>query len=221
MEVVRSVPLYQQVYNQLRQEIISGNIRSETSINEVHLARELEVSRGPVREAIRILEQEGLLIRDNKNQLRPYHATIEDLEHIYQCRQVLEMLAVKLAASRISKARLQDLEVMLQKKELLLDETDAGEFSALCSEFHNIIIASCGNPRLQQQIKHLRSLTFLYRHKNANGQSRRNIIVSDHRKILQFLRENKPDEAEAFMKEHIERDLQNLISLYQNGELEH
>lgn len=224
MEVIRSIPLYQQVYNQLRKEIISGNLESDSIINEVHLARDLEVSRGPVREAIRILEQEGLITRDNKNQLRTYRATIEDIENIYQCRQVLESLAATLAARRMNDDKIDRLASIMKKKETFIYiETDSEEvakdFADLCSEFHEVINHSCGNPRLLQQIKQLKSLTYLYRHYNVKGISRREEVFKDHRTILEFLKGKDDKKAGAFMHEHIERDLTNLISIYHLGVL--
>lgn len=219
MEIIRSIPLYQQVYNQLRKEIITGKLESDSTINEVHLARDLEVSRGPVREAIRILEQEGLIIRDSKNQLRSYKATIEDIENIYQCRQVLESLAVKLAARRISSEKIEQLSRVMEKKKKLIYEKQVSDFIELCSEFHNIIIHSCGNPRLQQQIKQLRSLTYLYRNYNVKGITRRENVYKEHNHILTLLKEKEDEKAGAFMSEHIERDCLNLVSVYQEGDL--
>ncbi len=221
LEVVRSLPLYQQVYNQLRKEITTGKLEGNSIINEVHLARDLEVSRGPVREAIRILEQEGLVIRDSNNQLRSYRATIEDLENIYQCRQVLESLSAKLAANRIHSEQVKKLKTIMAKKEKLIyiEAEGANEFADLCTEFHDIIIDSCGNPRLQQQIKQLKSLTHLYRQYNVKGIVRREEVYKEHTFILQLLEEENVEKAGTFMGEHIERDLMNLMTIYKSGKL--
>lgn len=216
MKVVKSVPLYQQIYIQLRDAIFSGELELDSNqvINEVQLAKELDVSRGPVREAIRKLEQEGLLVRDGSNALRVYSPTLTDLKNIYQCRTVLEPFATKLACANLEQKQVDELNDILKEIQNLIYADDCKtyqELSQICGEFHKIIYESSGNPRLVEQIYQLDSISRFYRLSNVSGSERRKNIYKEHETILKLLIARDAVGVQTYMTEHLERDLENLM----------
>lgn len=216
MIIQKPKPLYEQVYETIRASILSGRFPKDERLNEVHIAQELEVSRGPVRESMRRLEQEGLIVRDSKNQLFIYKASVEDLTHIYQCRAVLESYAAKLASINGTKTECNKLEIIMDETKSLqgcTDDLSKERLILLNGQFHDTIVSMSRNPRLEQQIFQLRSLTYFYRAQNVKGEGRRKQIYSDHLAIYQSICSQKDEESSYLMTTHIERDVQHLISI--------
>jgi DNA-binding GntR family transcriptional regulator len=208
--LIQAQPLYEQVYKVVRDAILTGKIKSDEQINEVKLAKDIDVSRGPVREAVRKLEQEGLLVR-KKNSLYVYKTSKEDLTYIYQCRKVLESFAVRLATENLSEEIAQELTRIINTKEKVLNDnhvdTISEEFTKQCILFHDAILKASGNPRLIQQVNQLRSLTRFYRNSKLRLSERRGIIFKEHLHIFRFIQEGNSKRASTLMEEHLENDL--------------
>lgn len=208
-----------QVYSALRQEIIDGKLNYGERINEVKISQTLEVSRGPVRESISKLEQEGLLERDEKNMLRVYTPNADDLKDIYECRRSLESLAAEKAAKAITEKSLAYLEELMNKSSEVLETTQdleqsTSQFLDLNSEFHNIIIMESGNQRLSDQVEQLKSLTRLYRKYNIHNHERRTIAHYQHFNIFVALKDRDSKKAKELMVEHIQYDMESLLKLF-------
>ena len=221
VKVVKPRPLYMQVYSALRQEIMDGKLNYGERINEVKISQTLEVSRGPVRESISKLEQEGLLERDEKHVLRVYTPNADDLKDIYECRRVLESLAAEKAAKAIPEKSLATLEQLMNKSSDILEtkgelEKSTSQFLDLNSEFHNIIILASENQRLCDQVAQLKSLTKLYRKYNIHNQARREVAHYQHFNIFTALKERDSKKACELMDEHIQYDMESLLKLFLN-----
>jgi DNA-binding GntR family transcriptional regulator len=213
--IEKSKPLYDQVYETIRANILSGKFPYEERINEIHLSQELNISRGPIRESIRRLEQEGLLVRNGKNQVYPYRPSVEDLVYIYQCRTVLEGLAAELAAKNATDEERESLKIIISgTKELADQSSENDQLVKLNSAFHDQIIAMSRNPRLEQQTTQLRSLTYLYRALNTEGPIRRKQIYEEHNAIYEAIYTGQPDLARKCMGTHIEHDATHLSTIF-------
>ncbi|MCZ2258599.1 GntR family transcriptional regulator [Sporosarcina sp. G11-34] len=213
-KIVQVPPLYLQVYDGIREEILTGRIEANGQINEVQLAKQLNVSRGPIREAVGKLEQEGLLIRKNKS-LYVYKTSKEDLQEIYACRIALESLAVKLTTKNLSEDAIAELNEVFREKERLLKvqsvENISDRFTKECSKFHEIILRESGNERLYQQTNQLRNLTRFYRNSKLRIAEIRKNMYEQHLGIFEAMKAGKGEEAAILMKEHMESDLTFLL----------
>ena len=219
MDVVKPRPLYEQVYEAIKQDILNGEFKYEERINEVQISQALNVSRGPVRESVSKLEQEGLLERDSRNYLRVYKPDLQDLTEIYQCRRVLESLAAELAANHITNHELIVLDQLMEKSNKLIsiDDTDKKmtiQFLDLNSEFHQIISSASKNIRLINQIGQLKSLTRLYRKFNIHNQERREVAHNQHYGIYTALKQRDSLLVSKRMSEHIKYDMESLIAIF-------
>lgn len=217
MEIVQSKPLYIQVYEMIRELILTGEILPDEQINEVRLARDLEVSRGPIREAIRQLEKEGLLVRKN-NSLYVYKTSKEDLQHIYEVRTSLESLAVSISTENLTDEVIAKFHEVFIEKEKLLKEDALKDismpFSIECTKFHNLILENCGNPRLTQQINHLRSLTRFYMNSKLRKSDRREQTYYEHKAVFEAMLHGDVKEASELMKYHMKNDLVYLVNWF-------
>jgi len=215
--LIKSSPYYEQVYNQLKTMIIQGKFTPGERIYEAKIAEGFQVSRSPVREAIRVLAREGLLVVRNK-QITVYHPTLRDVEEIYQCRMALESLAARLASGMASDEELVKIESVLNKtKEMIEEGEEKNKEQLVClnARFHDLIIEFSKNLRLQQQLEHLRSLSYFYRVLNFQGAGRARVILEEHQEIFAQIRSRREVEAAALMERHIANDLRHLKKILQ------
>lgn len=210
-------PYYEQIYQTLKELIFNGDYPPGFRINEVKIAKEFNVSRSPVREAIRALEKEGLLVTNDKSQLEVYNPTLKDVEEIYQCRSALESLSVEIATGLAKQQDIDVLEDLLRKTKSALDgEGKKQELIQLNEQFHDQILELSKNSRLQKLLDDIKSLTHLYRVMNFDGQERKFVIYKEHYQIFLHIKEGNADKAAALMKEHIEHDMLHLKALLQD-----
>jgi DNA-binding GntR family transcriptional regulator len=214
--VAKSMPYYDQVYNSIKQMIHQGVFQPGDRIYEAKIARDFNLSRSPVREAVRALEKEGLLVIDDKSRMTVYKPTMKDVEEIYQCRMVLESLAAKLATRLATSRELKEIEkVLAQTKKYLegKDEPDKEVIISLNSRFHDFILQSSKNNRLQKQLSELRSLTHYYMLMNLKGENRKWIIFDEHQEIFDCVKQGDDEKAGLLMSNHIHNDLQHLKNI--------
>lgn len=212
--------IHEQVHQLIKHRIVEGIYPPSARLFEAKIARELQVSRSPVREAIRTLENEGLLIQDEQSRIFVFQPSSSDVEQIYQCRQVMESLAVSLAAKNASDKELEHiLELVKTAEKVMANENEdiKQELINLNSLFHDAIIESSKNLRLQKQLNDLRTLTFFYRSMNMEDPARRKEIVSEHGKIANALLKRNQHTASALMHSHIYTDMVYLTN-YLNRE---
>jgi len=211
--LAKSVPYYDQVYHSIKQMIHGGIFQPGDRIYEAKIARDFNLSRSPVREAIRALEKEGLLVIDEKSRMTVYKPTIKDVEEIYQCRMVLESLAAKLATKHATNRELKEIEgVLVQTKKYLegKEEPDKEFIISLNSRFHDFILQLSKNNRLQKQLSELKALTHYYMLINLKGERRKWIIFAEHQEIFDCMKQGDDEKAGQLMSTHIHNDLQHL-----------
>lgn len=212
----RALPYYEQIYQSIKELVYQGVYNPGDRIYEVQIAKQFNVSRSPVREAVRVLVKEGLLTIDDKSQIRVYKPSIKDVENIYQCRTALESLAVELTTEKASDNNLQVIENVIIKTEKALDGKagkDKHDIISLNGQFHDLIVHYCGNNRLQKHLIDLRSLTYYYRAINFEGENRKEIILDEHQKIFTQMKNRSAYQASELMKIHMVNDLNHLKSI--------
>lgn len=193
--------------------IFSGDLKPGERIYEAEVARQFQVSRSPVREAVRSLEREGLLIVDEKSRISVYNPTLQDVEDLYACRQALESLAARLTARLASDEDLTKIEQMLsQHKNALKENRPKSELMELNVKFHDQLWQASRNRRLQKQIDDIRSITYFYRTMSVNDSERYWTIYNEHQAIFNEIKERRYEEASRLMFAHIGHDLDYIKS---------
>lgn len=135
-----------QVYTQLRQAILSGVYVPGDFINQVHAAREMGVSRTPVREALRLLQAEGLVEAQFQHRMRVTAVNADEVDEVYSIWILVQALAVRLAVPRVSQADRQELARLYERMQTLSSRGRAGraEWERLHQQFHRQLVASAG-----------------------------------------------------------------------------
>lgn len=136
----------EQVYSRLRQSILSGRYHPGDVINQVHVARELGVSRTPVREAVRMLQAEGLIEAQYQHRVRVSAVNADEVDEVYSIWILVQALAVRLAVPRISSERQVELRQLFERMHWLSSKGGAGrsEWERLHQRFHRQLVADAG-----------------------------------------------------------------------------
>lgn len=213
--VVKTEPLHAQLYQLIKKRLIDAFYQPGERLVEVRMADEFGVSRAPVREAMRMLIQDGLLIQKG-SALHVFDPTVQDMIDIYQCRQRLEALAATLAAANIKKEQLEHLNEIMRETKKAWDIRDMEKVISLNIGFHETVLEASGNQQLITLTSMIRDKVTYLRNCSFKGNVRDQSFIGEHEQILRALGERDGEKAEKEMHRHIENDLQALISLYKN-----
>lgn len=209
----KPLPFYQQLQQSIKDAIFNGEYKPGDRLYEAKIAKQYGISRSPVREAIRVLINEGLLISDEKSQITVYKPNLQDVIEIYECRIALESAAVALTAERATKEQIQELEESLKETADAIAKEKIEMIVASNANFHNLTIQYCGNLRLMKLVESLNSLIYYFRVLNIQGPGRAETILKGHTRIFQAIKEKNPEKAADRLKTHTREDLENLVRI--------
>jgi DNA-binding GntR family transcriptional regulator len=206
-------PLYKQAYEALKKAILAGEISSGSRLVATQLAEKYQVSRTPLREALRLLENEGLLVQDKMG------ATVvklnkKDFEELCECRLLLEKQIVELIVPTISTSQLTKIEKVLLQIEEGMGEKNSIRILELNSKFHRLLIESCENKRLIQLLEQVRSMLILYRANIIRGTIHTREIVEEHRKIFESIKNRDLESALKNTETHLLNDKKRGIKMF-------
>ena len=150
------LPLRDVVFNTLRQAILRGELQPGERLLEIHLPNKLGVSRTPIREAMRKLELEGLVLMIPRKGAVVAEITEKSLRDVLEVRKALEELAVRLACEKIQDEEIEELKAAAKEFENALKSGDVTVFAEADVKFHDIIYRTTDNQRLIQLLYNLR-----------------------------------------------------------------
>ena len=150
------LPLRDVVFNTLREAILKGELKPGERLMELQLAAKLGVSRTPIREAIRMLEQEGLAVTIPRKGAEVAKMTEKDMEDVLQIRDALDELAASIACEQMTKEQLDTLTETMHEFEESTKSKDLKKIAAADVQFHDIIYQATGNPKLVNMLNNLR-----------------------------------------------------------------
>ena len=211
------LPLRDVVFNTLRQAIITGEFAPGERLMEISLANRLGVSRTPVREAIRKLELEGLVIMIPRKGAQVARITEKNLRDVIEIRTVLEEFAAVLACELIDQAVLHDLR---QAHEDFIRSVENGDILDIVDKdetFHDTIFRATNNDRLISIINNLREQFYRYRMEYVKDIRQRSNLVEEHRELLDAISSRDSIKAKELMKTHLLNQQQEVINNIQEA----
>ncbi len=201
------------VFEELEDGILSGQIPSGENLIELKLSSEMGVSRTPVREAIRMLEQKGLVqIIPNKGAV-VLGISEKDLKDIYTIRMYIEGLASRWAAENISEEQAQELTEIVDLQEFYNVKQANGKINDLDSRFHEKIYEISGSRTLQHTLGDLHHMIQRYRKLSFSAAGRAEKAIQEHREILDAICRHDGEQAERLTIQHIAKARENLLYL--------
>ena len=205
------LPLRDVVFNTLRQAIITGEFAPGERLMEIALANRLGVSRTPVREAIRKLELEGLVVMIPRKGAEVAKITEKDLRDVLEVRSSLEELAAELAAERMNDEVKEKLEKALKEFEEAIESDDNAAIADSDVDFHDVIFVATGNARLIQIINNLREQMYRYRLEYVKDTEYHTVLLNEHRELAKAMVEGRKEDARKIMKRHIDNQEMTVI----------
>ena len=205
-------PLRDVIFETLRKAIVSGDIKPGERLMEVSLANQMGVSRTPVREAIRRLEAEGLVTMIPRKGTHVSELSVKDIMDVLEVRTVLDKLATDLAAKRMQPSQLKALENAHKQYIACVEKNNMEGAIKKDVEFHDIIYASSGNPRLIAVAGSLREHIYRFRVIYLSGGDLvAENVLNEHEEILAALKEAQSDTASILAEKHIRNQMETII----------
>lgn len=206
VELKREAPLYEQIFQRLSRSILEGEVEPGVRLVDSNIAKQFSVSRAPVREAFRKLEQAGLVI-NNRGVISVLTPSLEDAMELYQVRIGLESVAAYTAAELVTDEEMKDIEATLQETEEALRNNDYSKVVSLNTIFHEQILDMSKNERLIMIWDNIRSLNAYCRNTIIKQYNRRDSFLKEHYEVFEAIKSKNPDKAEKAIKQHIRNDM--------------
>lgn len=214
MSQIQPLPstLGNQITETLRDAIVRGEIAPGSKLSEPKLAAEYQISRGPLREAIRRLESMKLVTHIPRGGVRVIDLDLPDIIEIYHLREALEGKAAALAAHHISPESLDKLRRLLSLAEQHMESSGGTYIQAdVDIDFHYQVIHASGNRMLIQTLcEELYYLIRMYRYRSSLQPKRSQQAISEHRLLLAALEQGDEQLAELVMRKHIIQARKNI-----------
>jgi DNA-binding GntR family transcriptional regulator len=205
MKLQKQDPLFIQAYEVIKKKILRGVLQPGDRLPEVHLAEELGVSRNPVREALRLLMQDGLVCPTPSGQI-VHPMTIEDIKEIYECRMMVEPFAASLAAERIQPEEAQVLYQHIDQAEKCFEAGDIDKVIEANSAFHNSIVLYSHNQLVYSTFKTIDNLVIVSRNIEMKVHQRPINYQDEHREMVRLLELKKSSHIKDLVMSHINAD---------------
>lgn len=197
------LPLRDVVFQTLREAILRGDLKPGERLMELQLASKLGVSRTPIREAIRMLEQEGLTVTVPRRGAEVAKMTLKGMEDVLEIRQALDELAVQLACVRITDEQLEELKERKTEFEISLKSADVTRIAEADVHFHDVIYDATGNPKLISLLNNLREQIYRYRVEYIKDADNHPILIEEHAAICEALVRRDEEAARVSIRKHV------------------
>jgi phosphonate utilization transcriptional regulator len=202
LERIADHGLTQQVQQRLLNLITSGEITGGDKITEMSIAERLGVSRGPVREAFRALEESGLLVTERNRGVYVRNISPSEAVEIQEVRSALDEMAARRAATRLTAVQIRDLDQLIRDMDACASNNDISGFYALNLQFHEQLVEWSGNAKLLATYRRLIKQLHLFRQKGLQPAGEMAHSNEAHRGILRHIALGDPDAAAKAMREH-------------------
>ncbi len=207
----KTISLAEQVFERLENDILCGKYKRGEIFSENMLVSDLKVSRTPVREAIRRLEQEHLVETTTKGIL-VLGITQDDLVDIMDLRLKIEGIAAARAAQRITDDELKELREALELQEYYVSKKDAEHIKALDNTFHYLVYRFSGSNIIYDTLMPLHNKARKYRKASVENESRALSSVQEHREIYEAIAAHDPLQAEQVTTKHVQNAKTHILN---------
>ena len=205
------LPLRDVVFNALREAIIKGDFVAGERLMEKQLAERMGVSRTPIREAIRKLELEGLVVMVPRKGAEVASVTGKDISDVLEVRATLEALAVRLACKKMSDQDFDELVSVNEAFKKAAQEKNVSEIIEKDVEFHDVIFHASENEKLIQIINNLREQIYRFRVEYIYKMNDYQQLIEEHDEIVNAMKSRKGLDASVIAQQHIENQEKSVL----------
>ena len=205
------LPLRDVVFNTLRQAILRGELKPGERLMEIQLANKLGVSRTPIREAIRKLELEGLVLMIPRKGAEVAEITEKNMRDVLEVRKALEELAVQLACEKITAEEIEEMKKAAEEFRMILKNKDITEIAEADVRFHDIIYMATDNQKLILLLNNLREQMYRYRVEYLKREDAHETLLAEHERIIETIEKRDKEEAMKAVSRHIDNQVAAVI----------
>lgn len=205
LDIQNHRPLREIVYEELKMQILKGQIVPGTRMMEVEMAEEMGVSRTPIREAIRKLEKEGLVTIEPRKGAYASQISTKDMVDILEVRQNMEGLAAYYAALRMSDDQKKKLSEIADSYNRAVIENNTPDMIKFDTAFHHLIVEGSGNKMLVHMIEQLQELVLRFRYLYYDDFKRAEKMPREHKVIYEAILTGDTEKARRAADVHIDR----------------
>ena len=207
------LPLRDVVFHTLRQAILRGELKPGERLMEIQLANKLGVSRTPIREAIRKLELEGLVLMIPRKGAEVADISEKSLRDVLEVRKVLEELAVKLTCDKIKSAQIREQTRAAEEFRKTLKSGDITQIAEADVRFHDVIYEATDNQKLIQLLNNLREQMYRYRIEYLKRQEAYPQLLAEHEDIIRRIENKDKERAAEIVCRHIDNQVEAVMNV--------
>ena len=215
------LPLRDVVFNTLRKAILRGELKPGERLMEIQLANKLGVSRTPIREAIRKLELEGLVLMIPRKGAEVAQITEKNMQDVLEVRKALEELSVQLACERITAEQVEEMKMAAEDFRKVLKSGDVTKIAEADVKFHDIIFAATNNQRLITLLNNLREQMYRFRVEYLKQKECYPQLLEDHDKLIALISGGEVEEACELMGCHIDNQASTVSDVIRRDQVEY
>lgn len=213
MKTIQKKTLHEEIANNLREMIMSGELKEGDKIKEDEFCKSMDISKTPLREALRVLSAEGLIRLIPNRGSYVTTPTFKEIKEMFDVMSVLEGVCARTAAEKMSNTdyeKLKKIHLQLEENFRLKDQKHYIRYN---NKYHSFVQELAGNKTLNQIVNGLRQKILLYRYKSLNLSGRFEQSIQEHRDLLEAFRKRDAEKAESLMKSHMKKQSKALEKL--------
>lgn len=213
MKAIKKKTLHEEIANNLRELIMSGELQEGDKIKEDELCSLMGISKTPLREALRVLSAEGLIKLVPNRGSFVSTPTFEEIREMFDVMSVLEGVCARAAAEKMDEKDMATLEKLHNRLEENYRRKAQREYIRINNQYHTFVQELAGNRTLNQIVNGLRQKILLYRYQSLNLPERFAQSIQEHRDLLEAFRKKDPKKAETLMRQHLKKQCDALEKL--------
>lgn len=211
LALLRSSSLASAVQHEIERAILGGELAPGAKLNEAAIAERLGVSRGPVREAFRMLEQAGLLRQEKNRGAFVRHIALDEAMEIYELRAMLEEAVGRKLARDCAPEQIKAARALVAAMERAVKADDIDAYHLLNLEFHDTLVSFAANRKLTAMYRLLINQLWLFRRLNLAEADVLPVSASEHGGIVKAIESGDPEQAASAMRRHIEQSRERTL----------
>lgn len=215
MIIKKSKSIREKVYDVLKEMIIDGEITPGERIIETEYCNKFQISRTPLREAIRMLELEGLVESQATGGVIVKKVTRQEIYEIYKIRIALEGIILEEVIKNSTDRNLKKIEILLEETKEVLDVKKDEVIFSLFSDFNNLLYDVAKLPKVTSMILNINSYMRRFRQLSVKNGVRKKVAFEDHLAIFEAIKNKDLEEAIVINKLHLERSMNFILSQFE------
>jgi phosphonate utilization transcriptional regulator len=214
LEILQNQSLTMLVQNEIERMIVGGELGAGAKLSENSIAMRLGVSRGPVREALRGLEQTGLVRVEKNRGVFVRQLSLDEADEIYELRATFDQMAGRKLAASITAEQLKELRALIERMAKAAARDDLDAYHPLNLAFHDALVEYAGNKKMLHTYRRLVNELNLFRRHTLAQRDRLPTSTREHRRIVDAIAAREPDTAGRLLFDHVMASRERMHSTY-------